>query len=73
MFESGFDPYNFHMQVINRYGETVYESFDASAGWDGTYGNAGIVQEGIYTWVIEFKELDSDRIQRHEGHITIMK
>lgn len=73
VFESGFDPYNFHMQVINRYGETVYESFDASAGWDGTYGNAGIVQEGIYTWVIEFKELDSDRIQRHEGHITIMK
>ncbi len=32
VFEAGFDPYNFHMIVYNRYVEIVYESYDASAG-----------------------------------------
>lgn len=73
VFESGFDPYNFHMVVYNRFGEIVYESYDANAGWDGSYGNQGIIQDGVYTWSIEFKELDNDRIQQHKGHVTIIK
>jgi len=73
VFETGFDPYNFHMVIYNRYGEIVYESYDASAGWDGSYGSQGIIQSGIYTWSLEFKELDNDRIQQHKGHVTIIK
>lgn len=73
VFEAGFDPYNFHMTIYNRYGEIVFESYDATAAWDGTYGNQGLVDEGIYTWSIEFKELDNDRIQQHKGHVTVLK
>ena len=73
VFESGFDPYSFHMRVYNRYGEIVFESYDASAGWDGTYGSEGIVPAGIYTWSLEFKEENTDRIHQHTGHITLIK
>lgn len=73
VFQAGFDPYNFHLVIYNRYGEIVFESYDANAGWDGTYGSQGIVDAGVYTWAIEFKELDNDRIQQHKGHLTILK
>lgn len=73
VFETGFDPYNFHLTIYNRYGEVVFESYDASAGWDGTYGTEGIIQSGIYTWSLEFKELDTDRVHQHKGHVTILK
>ncbi len=73
VFQAGFDPYNFHMLIYNRYGEIVFESYDANAGWDGTYGSQGIVEAGVYTWSIEFKELDNDRIQQHKGHLSILK
>ena len=73
VFESGFDPYSFHMRIYNRYGEVVFESYDASVGWDGTYGSEGIVPGGIYTWSLEFKEANTDRIHQHTGHITVIK
>ena len=37
VFTSGFDPYNFHMTIYNRYGEIVFESYDATKSWDGNY------------------------------------
>lgn len=73
VFEAGFDPKKFHITIYNRYGEVVFESYNAAVGWDGTYGNEGIVQPGVYTWSLEFKELDSDRIQQHKGHVTILE
>lgn len=73
VFVAGYDPYDFHLKIYNRYGEIVFESYDASAGWDGTYGAKGLVIQGVYTWLIEFKELNTDRRQQHSGHITVLK
>ena len=55
-FHSGYDPYDYHCMVFNRWGEVVWESFDASAGWNGYYGGNGLVQDGTYVWKIDFKE-----------------
>lgn len=73
VFESGFDPYNYHLQVYNRYGELLFESYDATKGWDGTYGSQGQIDAGTYTWKIEFKELNSDVRKVYNGHVTILK
>ncbi len=44
----------FHMQVFNRYGQTVFESVDKSRGWDGSF--KGQKQpHGTYTWMIRYK------------------
>ena len=73
VFESGFDPYDFHMVIYNRYGEIVFESYDVTGGWDGTFGDGGLVNDGVYTWSLEFKELYTDKRHKHSGHVTVLK
>lgn len=75
VFTSGFDPMDFNLKIYNRWGEIVFESFDASVGWDGTYGAESnrIVKEGTYIWTIEFKETMSDRRHQHRGHVNLIK
>ena len=72
VFTSGFDPYDFTLLLFNRWGEIIWESHDASVGWDGTYGGQ-LVQDGTYTWKIEFKTSANDeRIMIH-GHVNVIK
>ena len=73
VFISGFDPYDFHLMIFNRWGEIVFESFDATVGWDGTYGSLGLAEDGVYVWSIDFKELHTDKLHRHTGHVTLVK
>ncbi|TSJ42483.1 gliding motility-associated C-terminal domain-containing protein [Fluviicola chungangensis] len=72
VFTSGFDPYSFKLLIFNRWGETVFESKDAKVGWDGTY-NGMLVQEGIYTWTVSFKDPDTDKKYTANGHLTLVK
>jgi len=73
VFYSGVDPFDYHMQIFNRYGEIIWESFDFTKGWDGTYGDRGLIQDGTYVWAIEFGEKASDKKHKHHGHVTILK
>jgi gliding motility-associated-like protein len=75
IFTSGFDPFNFNMKIFNRWGEVVFESNDASIGWDGTYGadNNKLVRDGTYVWKIEFKETSIDKRHVIKGHVNVLK
>jgi gliding motility-associated-like protein len=70
---SGYDVYDYHLTIFNRWGEVVFESFNANYGWDGTYGSLGLVEDGTYVWQIEFGETMSDKKHKHRGHVTILK
>ncbi|MCG8574124.1 MAG: PKD domain-containing protein [Flavobacteriales bacterium] len=70
---AGFDYYDYHFTVYNKWGEILFESFDALYGWDGTYGNRGLIQDGTYIWQIEFKEEITDKRHVHLGHVTILR
>lgn len=73
-FTQGFDPYNFDLFVFNRWGEMVWESHDAKAKWDGTYGLSGMnCSEGIYTWKIGYKSLESDQKIILTGSIVLIR
>tara|TARA_B100000508_G_scaffold24343_1_gene17491 strand:+ start:20886 stop:24494 length:3609 start_codon:yes stop_codon:yes gene_type:complete len=75
VFTSGFDPYDYTLLIFNRWGEIVFESNDATVGWDGTYGadSQEIVKDGTYIWKIEFKETMSDKRHVHSGHVNVLK
>lgn len=73
VFTSGVDPFDYHMTIFNRWGEIMYESYNFQYGWNGTYGNEGLVEEGVYIWQIEFKETMSDKRHTYHGHVTILK
>jgi gliding motility-associated-like protein len=72
VFTKGFDPYDFHLTVFNRWGEIIWESYDASVGWDGTYAGK-IVQNGTYIWKVEFGDSFNDSRHLDFGTVTILR
>jgi gliding motility-associated-like protein len=72
VFTQGFDPYNYHLMIFNRWGEILFESYDAVFGWNGTYGGK-IVQDGVYIWKITFKRTGVDDREVHTGHVTLIR
>jgi gliding motility-associated-like protein len=63
VFTNGFDPYDFHLEIYNRWGELIYESYNSVEYWDGTYNNT-YCPVGLYTYKIQFgfKETDNDQV-----------
>ena len=39
--------------IFNRWGERIWETTDYNEGWDGR-SNGKDVQDGVYTWKIEY-------------------
>ena len=72
IFTSGFDPYEFHFTVYNRWGEILFESYDPTAGWDGQYAKE-VIQSGIYVWKVEFGDSNSDKQFKYSGHFTLLR
>ena len=74
VFTSGFDPFSYEITVYNRWGETVWVSNDATVGWDGSYGLGGRdAQQGVYTWKITYKEIETDKRAFVTGHILLLR
>jgi len=72
VFTTGFDPHDFEIKIFNRWGEVVWESYDASVGWDGTY-KGKMSPSGTYVWVVRFASyFDSER-QILTGQVTLLK
>lgn len=72
VFTAGFDPFDWHMLIYNRYGQVIWESSDPEVGWDGTY-NGRLVQDGTYVWTVEFKTISSDERMTDTGHVNVTK
>ncbi|MDC3352178.1 PKD domain-containing protein [Crocinitomicaceae bacterium] len=70
---SGYDPYNFSMTIYNRWGEIMFQTYNAGVGWNGTYQNGELVADGVYVWRIEFGDTRSDKRHEYMGHITVLK
>ncbi len=73
VFYSGFDPFFFELYLFNRWGELIWESRDVNAGWDGTYFNGRKCPDGVYTWKIRFKTLNSDDKRTAVGHLNLIR
>jgi gliding motility-associated-like protein len=69
---SGVSVENFRLAVYNRWGQIIWETFDASAKWDGTYGGE-LVQSGTYVWTMSIDFLDNGGREIVTGHVTILK
>ena len=72
VYIDGIDIYDYHCMVFNRWGEIVWESFDATGMWMVTYGS-GFAQDGTYVWVVTAKENTSDKKVEFRGTVTIAR
>jgi gliding motility-associated-like protein len=73
VFTSGYELFNYSLLVFNRWGEVVFESNDASKGWDGTYGDKAAVQDGTYVWKISFVEKKTQKTKVITGNVNLIK
>ncbi len=69
---SGVDIYDFHMTIYNRWGEVIWESFDVTGAWDGTYDNK-VCPDGIYNWTIDFGVPKTDERKTLNGSIRLFR
>jgi gliding motility-associated-like protein len=73
VFTSGFDPYDYHLSIFNRWGELIWESYNSETGWDGLYGKDFKAQEGIYTWEITFVTKTKEDKQKITGTLNLLR
>lgn len=69
---SGFDNSTFHMEIFNRWGESIFESRDIEFGWDGT-AKGYSAEVGTYIWVLDFKSLNDDNKYVFKGHVNLIR
>lgn len=72
VFTSGFSPFDYTLLIFDRWGEIIFESHDTQVGWDGVYAG-DLVQDGVYTWKIEFKTSDTDERKKVVGHVNVLR
>lgn len=72
VFIEGIDTYHFTLSLYNRWGELIFESLNPEESWDGSY-NGMIVQEGVYTWIIEAKDRITDDKYTFNGHLNVLR
>jgi gliding motility-associated-like protein len=65
-------PKDYRLSIYNRWGELIFESFNLSYGWDGTFKDK-IVQTGTYFYRVDYvNEIDNENKQIN-GHIILLK
>jgi len=69
----GIDISSFHLELFNRWGELIFESYDPDGAWDGTYGGMGIVKDGTYIWKIKARDAENDNKYEFKGFVNVLK
>lgn len=65
--------YEWHLQMFNRWGEKVWESYDQNAQWDGTYQGT-ISPDGIYTYLLQLTTCGGENpIRTLQGHVLLIR
>ena len=74
VFTQGFDAFNFNLKIYNRWGEIIWESNNAEGRWDGSYGTSGLkCPQGVYTWKIDYKPIETDEKLTITGQVNLLK
>lgn len=69
---AGIDVSEFHVQVYNRWGQLMWESYDVNSAWDGTY-KGEVVPTGSYIWVINAKDALNSNEYVWTGTVSVLK
>ena len=68
----GIDPDNFFMLIYDRWGEKVFVTHDKYQGWDGRIKGKEIGENGIYTWLVIYKDLQ--KVEHQEaGSVNLIR
>lgn len=63
---------DYELYIYNRWGEKIFETKNASEGWNGNFKGKPCEQD-IYVWMIRFRNVVSLLYEEHYGHVTLLK
>lgn len=72
IFSNPNDVIKFHMNIYNRWGEVVFETYNINVGWNGSYGSVDIVQSGTYVYILTWTD-DKNNTHINNGHVNVIK
>lgn len=61
----------FQLVILNRWGETLYETNDITLRWDGTYQGRQCA-DGVYFWIIKYQYPTEKTLTTIQGTITLL-
>lgn len=73
VFESGFEPLKYSLLIFNRWGQLIFESYNADYGWNGKLSNGEEVQSGIYPWKITFTDIITQTERVLNGFVVLVR
>jgi gliding motility-associated-like protein len=62
---------SFYMEVVDRWGEKIFESDSMDQGWDGTYSNH-FVHDGIYVCMVKYS-MDGASIRTKKSTVALIR
>jgi len=60
----------YHLQIFNRWGTLIFETYDINKPWNGYY-KGQLCQQGVYVWLVEGKYANG-RPYKKAGDITLL-
>jgi gliding motility-associated-like protein len=71
---NGHDPNEYLFQIFDRWGEKIFETNNPEEGWIGNHtGGNHYVQNDIYIWRAEVKQLASTNRKKYTGMVQIIR
>jgi hypothetical protein len=62
----------YHLQVFNRFGTLIFESFDPSETWDGS-ALSNLALPGVYIYLLRYKPFQETSIKQITGDVTLVR
>lgn len=62
----------YDFKIFDRWGQMVFRSNQPTLGWDGMF-EGQVVQDGVYNWTIEMRNILSDDTQHKQGSVTLIR
>ena len=65
----------FSMEILNRWGQTIYNTSEQTRGWNGGQNNTSDkAPDGTYFYVVTFKDrCSSEPLTTRTGHVTLVR
>ena len=63
---------NFQMFIYDRWGRLIFETTDATQGWNGRKNNGQIFRQGIYTYVVKVEQQSGEVIEK-KGTVFLLR
>jgi gliding motility-associated-like protein len=62
---------HYHLKILNRWGEIIFDSYEPNKGWDGEFGGE-LVQSGVYIYVLDYMIDEGRSTGRMRGTVTLL-